>query len=72
MEKSTLIKLRQRESTDVKQNGAYNVSLKESVILKQGDIVKLHTAILDTSTESFVTLEEDTDISMRVKVFKCR
>ena len=64
MEKSTLIKLRQRESTDVKQNGAYNVSLKESVILKQGDIVKLHTAILDTSTESFVTLEEDTDISM--------
>ena len=47
MEKSTLIKLRQRESTDVKQNGAYNVSLKESVILKQGDIVLIILEIIN-------------------------
>ena len=64
MEKSTLIKLRQREATDIAQNGAYSVSLKESVRLEQGDVVKLHTTILDTSTESFVTLEDDTPIVM--------
>ena len=50
MENSTLIKLRQLESNDVAQNGAYNISLKESVKLEEGDVVKLHTAILDTST----------------------
>lgn len=66
MENSTLIKLRQLESTDVAQNGAYNISLKESVVLEQGDVVKLHTAILDTSTESFITLEDDTLIEMDV------
>ncbi len=66
MENSTLIKLRQLESSDVTQNGAYNISLKENVTLEQGDIVKLHTAILDTSTESFITLNEDTPIEMDV------
>lgn len=66
MENSTLIKLRQLESTDVASNGAYNISLKESVTLEEGDVVKLHTVILDTSTESFVTLHEDTDIEMDV------
>ncbi len=66
MENSTLIKLRQLESNDVAQNGAYNISLKESVKLEEGDVVKLHTAILDTSTESFITLNEDTLIEMDV------
>lgn len=66
MEKSTIIKLRQIESTDVAQNGAYNVSLKEGVTLEEGDVVKLHTVILDTSTESFITLQDDTEIEMDV------
>ena len=66
MEKSILIKLRQGEANDVKQNGAYNVSLKEAILLEEGDVVKMHTAILDTSSESFVILDEDTPISMKV------
>lgn len=64
MEKSILVKLRQRETNDVSTNGTYNVSLKEPVIIEEGDVVKMHTAILDTSTESFVTLHDDTDITM--------
>ena len=66
MEKSILIKLRQGEANDVTQNGAYNVSLKEAILLEEGDVVKMHTAILDTSSESFVILDEDTLISMKV------
>ena len=66
MEKSILIKLRQGEANDVKQNGAYNVSLKEAILLEEGDVVKMHTAILDTSSESFVILDEDTPISIKV------
>ena len=66
MEKSTLIKLRQLEASNVTQNGDYNVSLKEGVILEEGDVVRLHTVILDTSTESFITLEDDTPITMEV------
>lgn len=69
METSTLIKLRQIESNDVSQNGAYNVSLKESITLNQGDVVKLHTAILDTSTESFITLEDKTPILLEVGTY---
>ena len=69
MESSTLIKLRQKEATNITQNGAYNISLKESVTLEQGDVVKLHTAILDTSTESFITLENDTPISVDVATY---
>ena len=60
MEKSILIKLRQGEANDVKQNGAYNVSLREAILLEEGDVVKMHTAILDTSSESFVILDKDT------------
>ena len=66
MEKSTLIKLRQLEASNVTQNGDYDVSLKEGVILEQGDIVRLHTVILDTSTESFITLQDDTLIEMDI------
>lgn len=69
METSTLIKLRQIESFDVSQNGAYNVSLKETITLEQGDVVKLHTAILDTSTESFITLEDNTPIVLEVGTY---
>ena len=66
MEQSTIIKLRQAESRSVKQNGSYSITLKEGVKIEQGDVVKLHTAIIDTATESFVTLDEDTTIIMDV------
>mgnify|MGYP003630546385 CR=1 FL=1 len=66
MEKSTIIKLRQQEATSVATNGDYNVSLKEQVLLEEGDMVKVHSVILATNTESVINVEEDTRVKMGV------
>ena len=65
-EKSTILKLRQAESRDVTTNGSYSISLKEGVQLEEGDIVKVHSVFLDTTTESLVEIDEDTTITMEV------
>ena len=64
MEKSTILKLRQLESNDVTTNGSYKVTLKEGITMVEGDSMKIHTAILDTTTESVITLAKDTPITM--------
>ncbi len=64
MEKSTILKLRQSESANVSTNGSYKITLKEGIQMKEGDSMRIHTAILDTTTESVITLDEDTDITM--------
>ena len=64
MEKTTILKLRQLESTDVSTNGSFKITLKEGITVEEGDSVRIHTAILDTTTESIVTLNEDTPITM--------
>ena len=66
MEKSTIIKLRQQEASSVATNGDYKVSLKEQVLLEEGDMVKVHSVILATNEESVITVEEDTRINMGV------
>ena len=66
MEDSTIIKLRQSEASSVDSNGSYSVSLQENILLEQGDIVKIHTAILDSSTESLVEIAEDTTLVMGI------
>ena len=65
-EKSTILKLRQAESRDVTTNGSYSISLKEPTLLEEGDIVKVHSVFLDTTTESLVEIDEDTTITMEV------
>ena len=65
-EKSTVIKLRQAESRDVTTNGSYSISLQEGIILEEGDIVKVHSVFLDTTTESLVEIVEDTLITMEI------
>ena len=65
-EKSTILKLRQAESRDVTTNGSYSISLKEGVTLEEGDIVKVHSVFLDTTTESLVEITEPTLITMDV------
>ena len=64
MEKSIIIKLRQSEATETDSNGSYSVTLKDPVTIEQGDIVKVHTVVLDTATESVVNVEEDLQIQM--------
>ena len=66
MEKSTIIKLRQSEANEVDVNGSYRVSLAQGITLEDGDMVKVHSVILDTSAESVVTLDKDVDVIMGV------
>ena len=66
MEKSTIIRLRQAESSTISSNGDYNVTLKEGVTIEQGDQVRVHSVILDTATESVISLDVDTRVNMGV------
>ena len=63
MEKSTIIKLRQQEATSITTNGSFSTSLQQKVLLEEGDVVKLHSAFIDTTTESIITVPEPIDVS---------
>ena len=69
MEQSTLIKLRQAEATNVVSNGSYNVALRENVLLEEGDVVKIHSIFLDTTSESRIEIFQDTEITMTIAKF---
>mgnify|MGYP003117815502 FL=1 len=64
MEKSTIIKLRQSEANEVDENGSYRVNLTNGITLEEGDEVRVHSVILDTATESVISLPEPVDIVM--------
>lgn len=66
MEKSTIIRLRQAESSTITSNGDYSVNLKEGVTIEEGDIVKVHSVILDTATESVISIDVDTRVKMGI------
>ena len=66
MEKSTIIKLRQAEANEVDINGSYKVSLAQGINLEDGDMVKVHSVILDTATESVIVLPDDVTVKMGV------
>lgn len=66
MDKSTIIKLRQSEAEETVNNGSYSVVLKQGVTIEEGDVVKVHTIVLDTATESVVSVENDLQIQMGV------
>ena len=59
LERSIMLKCRQAESSDFLGNGNYKTNLKKPVRLEEGDVVKIHTAILDTSTEGIVQVDSD-------------
>ena len=61
VEKSIILKCRQAESSDNLGNGNWKTNLKRPVLLEQGDVVKIHTAILDTSADAQVIVESDVD-----------
>tara|TARA_R110000765_G_scaffold36206_2_gene81078 strand:+ start:137 stop:1900 length:1764 start_codon:yes stop_codon:yes gene_type:complete len=64
MEQSTIIKLRQQEATSIETNGSFSSTLGERILLEQGDVVKLHSAYIDTTTESVIVLNDDVPVSM--------
>jgi hypothetical protein len=48
LKKSTIIKLRQEEATEVVTNGSYNVVLNgPPVLLEEGDTCAIKTAIIE-------------------------
>ena len=60
IEKSIMIKLRESESNSA-GNGNFTTTLIKSVLLEDGDQVKVHTAILDTSTEGLINISNFDD-----------
>ena len=60
IEKSTIIKLREGESTAL-ANGNYTTTLTKPVTLEQGDQVRVHTVILDTSTQDLINISNFDD-----------
>ena len=66
MEKSTIIKLRQSEANEVDENGSFRVNLTNGITLEEGDEVRVHSVILDTATESVISLPEPVDVVMGV------
>lgn len=64
MEQSTIIKLRQTEASSILTNGSFATTLQNKVLLEEGDVVKLHSAFLDTTTESNITIDEPIDVSL--------
>ena len=70
MEKSTIIKLRQAESTSVTTNGTYSITMNKQLLLEEGDQVKIHSVFLDTTTESLIEIDELDGINITMEVAK--
>jgi len=60
IKKSTIIKLRQEEADTVETNGSFKVVLNgPPVLLEEGDTCAIKTAIIDSSVESTIVIDED-------------
>ena len=60
LKKSTILKLRQEEADQVVTNGSYNIVLNgPPVLLEEGDTCAIKTAIIDSTVESTIIIDED-------------
>ena len=60
LKKSTILKLRQEEAEQVVTNGSYNIVLNgPPVLLEEGDTCAIKTAIIDSTVESTIIIDED-------------
>lgn len=59
MFKTTILKLREQESTLTENNGSYTTTLAKSILLEEGDQVQIKSAIIDTTAETTITVEKD-------------
>ena len=60
IDKSIIIKLRESESTNI-ANGNFTTTLTKPITLEEGDQVRVHTAILDTSSQGLISVSEFDD-----------
>ena len=67
IEKSTIIKLRQNEaSAPLINNGEFRITLSEPILMEEGDQMRVHTAILDSSAPGIINVPEELDIEIDV------
>ena len=73
MSKSTIIELRQLDSSDVVQNGVYSSTLdpNSAILLEEGDQVNVKAIYLDTAESSagFIHLENDVQVEMELAMY---
>ena len=56
MSTTTILQLRQQESSDVTQNGVFQATLDHPIQLDAGDIVQVKAVYLDTKRITFVII----------------
>ena len=70
IEKSIIIKLRESESTNI-ANGNFTTTLAKPITLEEGDQVRIHTAILDTSSQGLISVagyDDDGDVAVGLDI----
>jgi len=68
MSSSTILQLRQQESSDVLQNGVWTSTLDHPVELEEGDVVQVKSVYLDTVADT-IELTEDEEITMEALIY---
>jgi len=68
MSNSTIIELRQLDSSDVQRNGFFSTTLDSPVLLEENDQVIIKAVYLDTSESAagLIHLENDVDVNMEM------
>jgi len=68
MSSSTILQLRQQESSSVVQNGVWTSTLDHGVELEEGDVVQVKSVYLDTVADT-IDLTEDEEITMEALIY---
>ena len=68
MSTTTILQLRQQESSDVTQNGVFQATLDHPIQLDAGDVVQVKAVYLDTVAD-VIELTEDEEITMSALIY---
>jgi len=71
MSESTILELRQKDSSDIERNGIYKTTLDSAIQIEEGDQVNVKAIYLDTSESSagLIHLEDPVDIEMEMCMY---
>jgi hypothetical protein len=71
MSESTILELRQKDSSDIERNGIYKTTLDSAIQIEEGDQVNVKAIYLDTSESSagLIHLEDPVDIDMEMCMY---
>ena len=68
MNSQTLLELRQKDATNVANNGDYTVDLAVPIVVENGDVLSLNSAFIDTvnTSSDFIELDNDLDVTFHL------